>query len=45
MCQEVTELDLTDWKARIEGKGVEVPPEVNLQNEPNRVLIDRDEER
>jgi len=27
VCQEVTELDLTDWKARIEGKGVEVLPE------------------
>ena len=32
MCQEVTELDLTDWKARIEGKGVEVLPEVNFHN-------------
>ena len=31
MCQEVTELDLTDWKARIEGKGAEVPPEVKIK--------------
>ena len=31
VCQEVTELDLTDWKSRIEGKGgAEVLPEVKL---------------
>ena len=30
VCQEVTDLDLTDWKARIEGKGVEVLPEVKF---------------
>ena len=32
MCQEVTELDLADWKARIEGKGAEVLPEVKQFN-------------
>ena len=31
VCKQVTELDLTDWKARIEGKGTEVPPEVKIQ--------------
>ena len=31
MCKQVTELDLTDWKARIEGKGTEVPPEVKIK--------------
>ena len=35
VCREVTELDLTDWKARIEGKGVEVLPEVTLHNHSN----------
>ena len=28
VCQEVTELNLTDWRARIEGREVEILPEV-----------------
>ena len=39
MCKEVTELDLTDWKARIEGKGAEVPPEVKIQT-PKKVPLE-----
>ena len=30
VCQEVTELDLTDWKSRIEGKGGAEVPEVKF---------------
>ena len=28
VCQEVTQFDLTDWRARIEGREVEILPEV-----------------